>query len=238
MSGALGEADAIDASPPQHTAWPRPRQVAETVSARGHIEGYGPAMASSDAPEGAAFPGASSRHMSRSMSRRANLIAAAIAMGCALLSLLALATVVSAAPATAQHAAQTAANSVEVEQAVVAARTIRAGTVLAADDLAFSPRDDFGPGATFESMSGVVGREARVSIYAGRPIRPGEIGAPTIIDRNAIVKLSFKLGALVIETEGRALDAGGLGDRIRVMNLDSRRTVSGTVAGPQLVVTP
>ena len=34
----------------------------------------------------------------------------------------------------------------------------------------------------------------------------------------------------MIATEGRALDRAGVGERLRVMNLGSRNTVTGTVA--------
>lgn len=42
--------------------------------------------------------------------------------------------------------------------------------------------------------------------------------------------LSYRLGALEIRAEGRALSRGGVGDEIRVMNLSSRTTVSGRIA--------
>ncbi|MEM9971263.1 MAG: flagella basal body P-ring formation protein FlgA, partial [Pseudomonadota bacterium] len=44
---------------------------------------------------------------------------------------------------------------------------------------------------------------------------------------------------LTIRTEGRVLDRGAVGDRVRVMNLTSRSTVSGIVAaGGTVVVSP
>ena len=54
----------------------------------------------------------------------------------------------------------------------------------------------------------------------------------SLVDRNEIVALSFKSGGLAILTEGRALARGGVGDRIRVMNLASRTTVTGTITRP------
>ena len=121
-------------------------------------------------------------------------------------------------------------------QVVMAARTIRAGEVLNHGDLILRPGGGFA-GQTVSSPDQVVGREARVAIYAGRPINPGDLRAPSVVRRNDLVTLLFELGGLQIQTDGRALEDGGIGDRIRVMNLDSRRTVSGEVAGPKLVVT-
>jgi flagella basal body P-ring formation protein FlgA len=51
-----------------------------------------------------------------------------------------------------------------------------------------------------------------------------------LVDRNQIVTLVYNLGGLEITTEGRALDRGGLGDVVGVMNLSSRKTVTGQLA--------
>jgi flagella basal body P-ring formation protein FlgA len=109
---------------------------------------------------------------------------------------------------------------------VVAARTLRAGTLLTGADLAVIADDV--PGA-LTSVDEVVGQEARVNLYAGRPIRPGEIGPAALVERNQIVTLVYDQNGLTIATEGRVLDRGGAGDRIRVMNMGSRNTVTGTV---------
>ena len=81
----------------------------------------------------------------------------------------------------------------------------------------------------FEDPSLVVGQEARKSLYPGRPIKLGDVGAPALVDRNQIVSLTFAGNGLTIETEGRALDRAGVGEKLRVMNMGSRTTVTGTV---------
>lgn len=109
---------------------------------------------------------------------------------------------------------------------VVAARTLRAGTVLSGEDLAMIAEDV--PGA-LSSLDDALGQEARVNLYSGRPIRAGEVGPPAVVERNQIVILIYDQNGLTIATDGRVLDRGGVGDRIRVMNLQSRSTVTGTV---------
>ena len=110
---------------------------------------------------------------------------------------------------------------------LVATRTIRAQSVVQADDVTLVAATI--PGA-LTATDGALGLEARVAIYAGRPIKAGDLGPPTLLERNQIVTLSYQSGALAILTEGRALARGGVGDVIRVMNLASRSTVSGRVA--------
>jgi len=119
---------------------------------------------------------------------------------------------------------------------LVATRTIPAQSVLAASDMTLVAAEI--PGA-LASLPEAVGLEARVTLYAGRPIHAGDLGPPAIVDRNQIVTLTFTAGALAIVTEGRALARGGVGDVIRVMNLASRTTVTGRImAGGMVQVAP
>ena len=113
-------------------------------------------------------------------------------------------------------------------ESLVATRTIRAKSVVAPEDLTLVSAEL--PGALSDPGQ-AVGLEARVSIYAGKPVRPGDLGPPTLVERNQLVTLVYLSGGLAISTEGRALARGSVGDEVRVMNLGSRNTVSGRV-GP------
>lgn len=111
-------------------------------------------------------------------------------------------------------------------ETLVAARTIRAQTILTHADLALIEASVAG---TLSAAEDAVGLEARTILYQGRPIRPADIGPPAIVERNAIVTLVFRSGGLTITAEGRAMGRGGAGDQLRVMNLASRTTVTGIV---------
>lgn len=113
-------------------------------------------------------------------------------------------------------------------ESLVATRTIRAKSLVAPEDLALVSAEL--PGA-LNDPGQAVGLEARVAIYAGKPVRPGDLGPPTLVERNQLVTLVFLSGGLAISTEGRALARGAEGDEIRVMNLGSRNTVTGRI-GP------
>lgn len=113
-------------------------------------------------------------------------------------------------------------------ESLVATRTIRAKSLIAPEDLTLVSADL--PGALTDPAQ-AVGLEARVSIYAGKPVRAGDLGPPTLVDRNQLVTLVYLSGGLAIATEGRALARGAEGDEVRVMNLGSRNTVTGRI-GP------
>jgi flagella basal body P-ring formation protein FlgA len=111
-------------------------------------------------------------------------------------------------------------------ETVVAARTIRSQTVLGPADLAVI--DGEVPGAAI-ALDEVLGLEARVILYAGRPVLLDQVGPPALVDRNQVVELTFREGALTITAEGRSLGRGGVGDTVRVMNLASKKTVTGLI---------
>ncbi|UWR22369.1 flagellar basal body P-ring formation chaperone FlgA [Sulfitobacter sp. S190] len=109
---------------------------------------------------------------------------------------------------------------------VVPSRTIRPNTLITEMDVKFA-KGDLPNG--FSRLSDVIGQEARVALYPGRPIYLDDIGPPALVDRNQLVLLRFTGQGLVISAEGRALERGAAGDMIRAMNLTSRATLFGQV---------
>ena len=111
-------------------------------------------------------------------------------------------------------------------ETVIAARTIRSFSILTAADLTSIADDHAGAVTRIEDA---IGMEARVVLYAGRPVSVNDIGPPALVARNQIITLISRRSGLTIATEARALGRAGVGDRLRVMNLSSRNTVTGTV---------
>ena len=107
---------------------------------------------------------------------------------------------------------------------ITAARTLPAGTVLAPEDLSVAVTARVGL-----TPPDAIGKQLRVAVYEGRPITAGQLTAPTLVAPNQLVTLAYESAALRIETEGRALGAGGEGDVIRVMNISSRATLMARV---------
>lgn len=118
-------------------------------------------------------------------------------------------------------------------EALVAARVVRPNAVIVPDDIAIIENSI--PGA-LSAKDDVVGLEARITLYPGRPILAAHVGPAAIIQRNQPITLVYQHGGLSIETEARALSRGAAGDVVRVMNLASRATVSGTVLSDGTVI--
>lgn len=119
------------------------------------------------------------------------------------------------------------AGSASHAETVIAARTIPAQSIIYESDLAIL--DHVIPGSITDPAI-VIGQEARIALYAGRPIREGDFSPPAVVDRNDIIPLIYQGGALMISTEGRALERAGPGEFIRVMNISSRNTVTARIA--------
>lgn len=120
----------------------------------------------------------------------------------------------------------TLAASAATAEIMIPTRTVRAKEIISADDITFKEGTSTG---SLSEPSDVVGQEARVVLYPGRPIHPGDVGPPAIVQRNDIVTLVFFQGQLRIITEGRSLGRGAEGERVRAMNIASRTTVFGQI---------
>ena len=80
-------------------------------------------------------------------------------------------------------------------ESLVATRTIRARTLVLPDDVVLVSTEL--PGALSDPAA-AVGLEAKVAIYPGKPLHPGDLGPPTLVERNQTVTLIYLAGGLAI----------------------------------------
>ncbi len=111
-------------------------------------------------------------------------------------------------------------------ETLTAARVVRPNTIIGPGDLGIMNSNV--PGALTTDVN-VIGLEARITLYPGRPILPDHVGPAALVERNQPVVVVFRSGGLTISADGRALSRGAEGDTVRVMNMGSRTTVSGKV---------
>ena len=113
---------------------------------------------------------------------------------------------------------------------VVASRTLRVGTILTSADIEYPQGRDQEIAA-----SKILGKELRRAIYAGRLLTERDVGPPTLVRRNDIVTMIYRSGYLGLRTQGRSLDAGGVGEVVEILNLDTRLKVHAVVTGENKV---
>lgn len=108
---------------------------------------------------------------------------------------------------------------------VFAGERLPAGTVLEPVHMSGDPGD----------VSYFVGREVKRTIYPGKQIAFTDTKEADLVQRNSLVRIIARKGPLRLETQGRALGAGTEGMVIRVMNLESKRTIMATIVGENTV---
>lgn len=116
--------------------------------------------------------------------------------------------------------------SASMADTVIAARNLRPGAVLQASDILAVRGEVSG---SFSQAAQVIGKEAKVALYAGRAIMTDDLSRPASVERNQLIELIYQSNSMTIHVEGRALGRGAIGDRIRVMNLTSKTNLFGTI---------
>lgn len=123
-------------------------------------------------------------------------------------------------------------------QVPVPTRRLSPGEVIAEADLTMTAlRTDQLGQRVITDRNALLGQTARRVLSPGRPVPDNSVATQTAVTRNKPVTLEYRQGALLITARGRALANGAVGDQIRVQNLDSNRTLTGTVTGPSTVST-
>jgi flagella basal body P-ring formation protein FlgA len=92
---------------------------------------------------------------------------------------------------------------------------------------------------TITDPSQAVGFAARATINPGRLLRSSELMKPEIVQRNENVTIVYEVPGLMLAVRGKATEGGAEGDMIDVVNVQSNRTVRGTIIAPgRIAVTP
>ena len=112
----------------------------------------------------------------------------------------------------------------------VPAKSIRRGTVISQSDLVLEDVNNNAVNNMIaQDVMQLIGQEAKKTLYKNKPILLRDIGAITIIHRNDSVMMRFQHGAMTLQTTGRAMEEGGSGDMIKVMNEQSKKIVTGHI---------
>lgn len=117
-----------------------------------------------------------------------------------------------------------------VEQVVVAAESLAAGTILQLDELRLSSvRVSRLPKDPVRRIGDAVGLAVRDPVAADQAIPRDELGQPTLVRKGAHVVMRLDGPGLALTGEAVALETGGRGDVIRVQNPNSRAVLQGQV---------
>ncbi len=85
------------------------------------------------------------------------------------------------------------------------------------------------------STTPILGMEVKRRLFAGRDVAMRDVGTPTAVKAGTMITVLWKSGDLSLELGARALEAGSVGDEIRILNPASLRTIRGKVVGDGMV---
>jgi len=121
--------------------------------------------------------------------------------------------------------------AIEMLDAAVLTRNVERGDVLKASDVVIERRPKAEAGNDATTRSHAVGMQMRRPARAGQALRVADIGKPDLVQRDDNVTLIYESAGIYLTVRGKAVDTGTEGDTVTVLNLQSKRTVSGTVIG-------
>ncbi|MDH5184553.1 MAG: flagellar basal body P-ring formation chaperone FlgA [Gammaproteobacteria bacterium] len=121
----------------------------------------------------------------------------------------------------------------QVAKVLVARQHIPSGSLIKADDFEFKEYDinrlRYG---YYTDLQAVLGKPLKRHLNHGAILTPSSIAVSKVIKRGESVSILAETGGISIRAKGQALEAGGIGDIIRVKNLKSKREIEARITGP------
>ena len=113
---------------------------------------------------------------------------------------------------------------------LVASRQLQKDSVLNTADLKLSRYNlanlSFG---YYEDVQSAVGMKLKRRISAGAVLTPAMLKKPQKVARGQKVTIMAQSGSMLVRMKGKALASGAIGDRIKVMNIKSRKKLEGII---------
>jgi flagellar basal body P-ring formation protein FlgA len=119
----------------------------------------------------------------------------------------------------------------ETVEAAILARNVERAEILKSSDVLTERRPKAEVGADAASRQFAVGMQMRRPLHAGQALKAADLAKPDLVQRDENVTLIYESTGLYLTVRGKAMSGGTEGDVVDVLNLQSKRTVSGVVIG-------
>ena len=113
----------------------------------------------------------------------------------------------------------------------VLANTLRNGDIIGARDIDWIdvPHNRIANGTILDEKD-LINMTPRRTVQSGKPIISNEMESPKMVDRGDSITIVFETGIMTLTTKGKSLQAGAIGETVRVSNTDSNKNLSGIVS--------
>lgn len=121
--------------------------------------------------------------------------------------------------------------AIETVEVAVLTRDIDRADLLKSSDIALERRPKAEVTGEPASRERTIGMQLRRPMRAGTPIRVADIVKPDFVQRDQSVTVIYQVPGIYLTTRGKAIESGAEGDTVSVLNLQTKRTLTGTVTG-------
>jgi flagellar basal body P-ring formation protein FlgA len=121
--------------------------------------------------------------------------------------------------------------AIETVEAAVLTRNVERTDLLKSSDIIIERRPKAEIGGDAAVRESAIGMQMRRAMRAGQALRVADLVKPDLVQRDQSVTVVYQTAGLYLTTRGKALDNGTEGDVVNVLNLQSKRTVTGIVTG-------
>ena len=122
-------------------------------------------------------------------------------------------------------------SAIETVEVAVLTRDIDRADLLKSSDVTLERRPKAEVTGEAASRDRTIGMQLRRPMRAGTPIRVADIVKPDFVQRDQAVTIIYQVPGLYLTTRGKAIESGAEGDTVSVLNLQSKRTLTGVVTG-------
>jgi flagellar basal body P-ring formation protein FlgA len=107
---------------------------------------------------------------------------------------------------------------------------LKAGDIIGAQDISYIeiPQNKVSSGMVVNEED-LINKTPKRTIASNKPIILNDLSYPKMVDRGDDITLVFATGTMMLTVKGKSLQAGAMGDVIRVTNLDSSKNLQGIV---------
>ncbi|MDN3274799.1 flagellar basal body P-ring formation chaperone FlgA [Frankia sp. RB7] len=119
--------------------------------------------------------------------------------------------------------------AIETVEVAVLTRDIERSEMLKSSDVAQERRPKAEVPGEAATRDRTVGMQLRRPMRAGTPIRVADIVKPEFVSRDQSVTVIYQVPGIYLTTRGKAIESGAEGDTVSVLNLQTKRTLTGVV---------
>lgn len=121
--------------------------------------------------------------------------------------------------------------AIETVEVAVLTRDVERTETLKSSDVALERRPRTEVTGEPALRERAIGMQLRRPMRAGTPIRVADIAKPEFVSRDQSVTVIYQVPGIYLTTRGKAIESGAEGDTVSVLNLQTKRTLTGIVTG-------